>query len=340
MQTTTRAAAELRDLAERVLAAAGVTAANAAAVAAALIAAECDGIASHGLSRLPFYADQAASGKVDGSAIPAVTRSAAAVLRVDARDGFAYPAIGAGLAAGESVARALGTATIAIANSHHCGVLGHHVEWVAERGLIGLAFANTPSAIAPWGGKRAMFGTNPMAFASPRRDALPLVIDLSMAVVARGKIALAASRNEKIPEGWALDAEGQATTDAKAALGGTMMAVGGAKGSMLALMVELLAAVLTGSNFGYEASSFFEPAGSPPRVGQLFMVFDPAAFGGDAILDRVEALMATMLEEPEVRLPGDRRAAARRRAATEGITLPDELLRELEARAAAHAPNR
>jgi len=238
------------------------------------------------------------------------------------------------LAEGEGVARALGMATVAIANSHHCGVLGQHVEGLAERGFIGLAFANTPSAIAAWGGKRPLFGTNPIAFACPRRNAPALVIDLSMTVAARGKIVMAAQRGEKIPEDWALDADGQATSDAQAALGGTMLALGGVKGSLLALMVELLAGALTGSNFGYEASSFFEPEGPPPRVGQIFVIFDLAAFGGDSMLDRIEALAAAMQAEPAVRLPGERRLAARKRAASEGLAVPEELLRALEARAA------
>jgi (2R)-3-sulfolactate dehydrogenase (NADP+) len=325
----------LRALATRVLVAARTSPANAAAVAAALVDAELEGLPSHGLARLPFYADQALSGKVDGLAEPVLEQAAPAVLRVDARCGFAVPAIALGLAAAERAARQSGIAALAIANSHHAGVLGRPVEACAGRGLLALAFANTPAAIAPSGGARGLFGTNPIAFACPRRDGAPLVIDLSLSAAARGKVMLAAGKGEAIPAGWALDAAGRPTTDAKAALSGTMAAIGGGKGAALALMVELLAAALTRSQFGYEASSFFDAEGAPPRVGQLFLLLDPAAFGGDAVLVRVEALCAAVLAEEGVRLPGDRRRQSRARLARDGITVPRALYDELERRAGA-----
>jgi (2R)-3-sulfolactate dehydrogenase (NADP+) len=330
--TVTRPGAEWEALAARVLQRAGARSDVAAAVAAALVAAELDGIPSHGLSRLPFYADQVASGKVDGCAVPAVERPAAGLVRCDARNGLAYPAIAAGLAAGEACLHEQGIVGVAVANSHHCGVLGHWVEGLAARGVVGLAFANTPAAIAPAGGARALFGTDPVAFACPRRDGPPLVIDLSMSVVARGRIMLAASRGEAIPAEWARDAAGRPATDPRVALAGTMAAIGGAKGTMLALMVELLAAALTRSQFGFEASSFFDPAGPPPRVGQFFVLVDPAPLGGSAVLDRIDALCRAMLEEPGVRLPGDRRRASRAALAARGITVPRQLCDELERR--------
>lgn len=326
----------LRALAERVLVGAATSPANAAAVAAALIEAELDGVPSHGLSRLPFYADQALSGKVDGRAEPLLEQQPApAVLRVDARCGFAFPAIALGLGAAQRVARVNGIAALAIANSHHCGVLGRPVEACAAQGLVALAFANTPAAMAPWGGARALFGTDPIAFACPRSSGAPLVIDLSLSVAARGKIMLAAGQGEPIPEGWALDAAGRPTTDAKAALAGTLAPLGGAKGAALALMVELLVAALTRSQFGHEASSFFDAAGPAPRVGQLFLLLDPAAFGGAAVLDRVETLCAAILAQQGVRLPGERRLASRARLARDGIVLPRALHDELVRRAGA-----
>ena len=227
-ETVTRPARALQTLAEQVLIAAGASSANAASTASALIAAELNGLPSHGLSRIPFYADQVVSGKVDGTAVPVLTRAAPVVVHIDACDGFAYPAIDAGLAEGMLVAREAGLSAIAITRSHHCGALGHAVERAAEAGLIAMFFANSPAAIAPWGGRAALFGTNPIAFAVPRPAAPPLVIDLSLSVAARGKIMLAAEHGESIPEGWALDAEGRPTTDAAAALEGTMMPLGGA----------------------------------------------------------------------------------------------------------------
>jgi (2R)-3-sulfolactate dehydrogenase (NADP+) len=325
--------AAARDLSQRVLRAAGVSETNAAAVTKALVAAEADSLASHGLSRLPAYADQARAGKVDGQAVPVVTETAPAALRVDARDGFAFPAIAAGLARAAEMARSVGTVGVAVANSHHFGAAGYHVEPLAEQGMVALAFGNSPAAIAPWGGGRPIFGTNPIAFACPCPDRAPLVIDLSLSKVARGKIMVAAQKGEPIPGDWALDKDGNPTTDAKAALGGAMLAMGDAKGTALVLMVELLAAALTASNFGYEASSFFDAKGPPPRVGQFFLVLDPRRFAGDAFAARVGALTGAILAQKGARLPGDRRLAARAKAQADGIAISDDLLADLVKRA-------
>ena len=253
--------AELHALATSVLVAANTSHDNAYVTADALVAADVDGLASHGVSRLPFYADQAISGKVDGHAIPKVSSIARAAIRVDACDGFAYPAIKAGLAAALEIIDTTGIAGVAIANSHHFGAAGYHVESVAEKGCLALGFSNSPSAMAPWGGSRGSYGTNPIAFACARKDAAPLVIDLSLSQVARGKVMLAQKRGEAIPDDWALDAQGNPTTDPDAALAGTMLPLGGAKGAALALMVEILSAALTGSNLASEASSFFSAEG-------------------------------------------------------------------------------
>jgi (2R)-3-sulfolactate dehydrogenase (NADP+) len=322
-----------RDLAQRVLCAAGVSEDNALVVAKALVAAEADGLASHGLSRLPAYADQAKAGKVDGNAKATLTETAPGALCVDARDGFAFPAIAAGLARGAEMAKKTGTVGIAVGNSHHFGVAAYHIEPLAEQGLVALAFGNSPAAIAPWGGNKPIFGTNPIAFACPCPDRAPLIIDLSLSKVARGKIMVAAQKDELIPGGWALDKDGHPTTDAKAALGGAMLAMGDAKGTALVLMVELLAAALTASNFGYEASSFFDDKGPPPRVGQFFLIIDPARFGGDAFATRVATLVAVIQAQPGTRLPGDRRLDARKKAQAGGISITDNLHAELVKRA-------
>ena len=323
----------LEELAAQALVAGNTSEENARIVAAALVAADADGIASHGVSRVPFYADQAASGKVDGHAVPVLTEHTAAVIGVDAACGFAFPAIRTGLAKALECAGGLGLSAVSIGNSHHCGVLGHHVEWIAERGLIALGFANTPAGIAPWGGKRGSFGTNPIGFACPRRDAPPLVVDLSMSAVARGNVMLADKRGEAIPEGWALDAEGRATTDPRAALAGTMVPIGEAKGAALAMMVELLSAALAGANFAFEASSFFTSDGPSPRTAQTFLVMDPQAFGSPRFLDRVEALVKEVDSQPGTRLPGRRRHRNRTLARDQGVDIADDLLAELRARA-------
>ncbi len=332
--SVTRTSDELIELATAALERAGVIRANAEPVARALAAAEADGLASHGLSRLPFYADQAASGKVDGRAEAAISVRGA-VVNVDARCGFAYPAIERGFAAATKQVAQSGIVAVGVGNSHHFGVAGYHVEQLARQGLLAIAFGNTPAAMAPWGGSEPLFGTNPIAFATPRPDAAaPLVIDLSLSKVARGKVMVANRDGKPIPEGWAIDADGHPTTDPAAALAGSMVPLGDAKGAALALMVELLTAALTGSNYPFEASSFFDAEGEPPRVGQLFLIIDPAFFGGaERFSERVGTLLAAITEQPGTRLPGERRLAIRDRTREEGIEVAEAVYEDLAARA-------
>jgi (2R)-3-sulfolactate dehydrogenase (NADP+) len=202
--------------------------------------------------------------------------------------------------------------------------------------MVGLAFGNSPAAMPAAGGKRPLFGTNPIAAVFPRRGAAPLSVDLSLSEAARGKVMVAARKGQAIPPGWALDREGRPTTDAKAALDGSMLPMGGSKGAMLALVVELLACALTGAAFGYEADSFFVDAGNRPRLGQAFLVIDPDALAGHGVyLDRVEALVAAMLDDPGVRLPGYRRDALAAAAARNGIDIAQGLADDLTQLAAA-----
>ena len=325
---------DLRGLAVRVLTAATTSPDNAAVVAAALVRADADGIPSHGVARLPVFADQSKCSKVDGFAEPGLSETGAAAIRIDGKCGFAFPAIDLGLTRAIEMVEAAGVVAVAIGNSSHAGVLGHHVERLADHGLGAMAFVNTPAAISPWGGNRPLYGTDPIAFACPRPDAPPLVIDLSITKVARGKIKLAADRGEAIPEGWALDGDGNPTTDAGAAMqGGSLLPIGDAKGAALALMVELMGAAMTGSQYGYEASSFFDTEGGPPKTGQFFFVFKPERLGGDGVLARIEALMEAITDQPGTRIPGQRRLDNRAKAEADGVDIPDELLENLTWRA-------
>jgi (2R)-3-sulfolactate dehydrogenase (NADP+) len=311
-----------------------VARAVAVAVARALVAAEADGQKGHGLSRVASYSAQARSGKVDGHATPVARQPRTATLMIDVANGFAYPALDIAVDRLPGLAASAGIAAAGFVRSHHCGVVGRHVERLAEQGLVALMFANTPHAMAAWGGRRAVFGTNPIGFAMPRRSGPPLVIDMALSEVARGKILAASQKGEAIPLGWAVDAAGTPTTDAKAALGGTLMPAGGVKGAALALMVELLAAALTGANFASEASSFFDADGPPPGVGQLIVVIDADGFAGRGIaLERFEAL-ATMIAADGARLPGDRRLKSRA-AARDGISVDAKQIADIRALASA-----
>ncbi|MFN3746453.1 MAG: Ldh family oxidoreductase, partial [Hyphomicrobiaceae bacterium] len=261
------------------------------------------------------------------------TRTAA--LMVDAANGFAYPAFDLAIAELPAIAAETGIAAAGFLRSHHFGVAGRHVERLAELGLVALTVSNTPQAMAAWGGKRAVFGTNPIAFAAPRRGAPPLVIDMALSEVARGKIVTAAQKGEPIPLGWAVDANGQPTTDPKAALAGTLVPAGGAKGAALALMVETLAVALTGANLAFEASSFLDAEGLPPGAGQFLIAIDPAGFAGaEHFANRLTALLSTIEADAGARVPGTRRLALRAQATATGVRVDAKLLADVSALAA------
>lgn len=320
------AVAELQRGIARALEAAGTSAANAASVAQALTAAEIDGQKGHGLSRVASYAAQVRAGKVLGQAVPTVTQTRPGALRIDAAFGFAYPALDLGVARLPAMARSQGIAVVGITRSHHAGALGLVAERLAHEGCLALVFANTPSAMAAWGGRRAVFGTNPVAFAAPRPGSSPIVVDMALSEVARAKIVAAAQKGEAIPEGWAVDASGAPTTDAKAALSGTLLPAGGAKGAALALMVEILAAGLTGSNLAFEASPFLDDKGGPPGTGQLIIAIDATAItASPAACDRIETLATAIAAEAGVRLPGSHRAARRQAAERDGVEVDAKL---------------
>jgi (2R)-3-sulfolactate dehydrogenase (NADP+) len=324
--------AEVHDLARRALERAGASEAMALTTADALADAEAQGLSSHGMARVPQYATHLRNGRAVGAAVPVIAREKGGAVLVDAREGLAFPACR--LAVDEAIrrARALGVAFAGVANSHHFGVAAWHLQPVAAAGMVGLAFGNSPSAMPAAGGKRALFGTNPIAAVFPRRHGEPLTIDLSLSEVARGKIMVAAKAGNPIPEGWALDRHGNPTTDAKAALEGSMLPMGGTKGAMLALVVELLVTALTGAALGFEASSFFVAEGNRPRIGQAFLVIDPGALAGDDVyLERVETLIAAMLEDAGVRLPGARRTARAAKAHADGVEIPQALADQLRA---------
>ena len=326
---------DLTTLAHDALVAAGANAAMGASTARALVAADAQGLASHGVSRVPQYAGFLKNGRADGGAVAAVSRAKGGALLVDAKNGLAFPACDLAIAEAITRAREFGIAIAGVTNSHHFGVAAYHLVAVGKSGCVGIAMGNSPSAMPMAGGKRALFGTNPIAAVFPRKNEAPISIDLSLSEVARGKIMVAAQKGEAIPLGWALDKHGQPTTDAKAALAGMMVPAGGSKGAMLALMVELLVVALTGAQFGFEADSFFVAEGNRPKLGQAFIVIDPDALAGnDMYYARVETLLSAMLADDGVRIPGYRRTALADKARVDGVSIPDALLKQLQSQAA------
>ncbi len=326
---------EARERVARALQGAGASDAMAASTAGALVLAESQGLSSHGLTRVAQYATHLRNGRADGQAVPRLLREHGACAIVDAGCGLAFPACTHAVEQAQARARASGVGIVGVVNSHHAGVIVDHLRPLAAAGLVGLGFSNSPSAMPAARGKHPIFGTNPIAAVFPRRTGAPLLIDLSLSEVARGKLMVAAREGRPIPLGWALDADGNPTTDAKAGLHGSMLPIGAAtsdKGAVLTLLVELLVTVLIGGAFGYEASSFFVDEGNRPRLGQLFVAIDPGALAGsDAYLDRLEVLIAEMLRDDGVRLPGQRREELRARAERDGIDVPDALAAQITA---------
>lgn len=322
---------EVEALALRVLAGAGASDVQAVPLARSIRRAEADGVRSHGLMYLPVYALHLRCGKVHGQAVPKVAQPRPGAVTVDAGHGFAHPAIAAGLPMLVAAARANGIAAMTVFRSYNCGVLGHHAEDLAMAGLIGLCFTHAPASIAPPGAKRPVIGTNPVALAVPDgQGGAAFVLDQSASVVAKSEVILRGRRGEALPEGWALDANGQPTTDPAAALKGSMCPAGGAKGFGIGLLVEVLASALAGAASSRAASPFSGPDGGPPGTGQCLIALDPAAFAG-GFSDRIADLALAIAEQEGARLPGSRRRSARAQTAVRGVDVDAALLAQIDA---------
>ena len=317
---------QIYELAYAALTGSGASHLQADPTARSIADAEAEGIRNVGLAYLPTYCEHLRVGKVNGRANPRIVFQAGSAIRVDADLGFAHPAFLVGFGSLVPIAEAQGIAAMALTHSYSAGVLGWFVDLLARRGLVALGFANASPSIAPWGGRVPLFGTNPLAMASPRTEGPPLVIDMATSATARVNVMEAAARGEPIPADWALDNEGRPTTNAASALAGSIAPMGGAKGYGLALMVELLAAGVTGSNWSFQTSSLTDNDGGPPDIGQFFIAINPARFGASKWTERFEELTLQIENEDSVRLPGDRRHIARESAAESGVEVPAELL--------------
>jgi (2R)-3-sulfolactate dehydrogenase (NADP+) len=313
---------EIEGLAAQALERAGTQAAAAASVARALARAEAEGVPVCGLFYLPLFCDHLKLGKLRGEAQPRVLLKRGASLLVDAGQGFAHPAFDLALPLLIEAARAHGVAAVGIRHSYNALALGHPAESLAEAGLIGLACANSPAAVAPPGSRLKLFGTNPLAFAVPVPGGDPLAVDQSSSAVTKTEMRRRLQAGQTMPEGWAQDSEGRPTTDPAAGLAGAMLPAGGQKGANIALLVEILAAALPAATLSPLAGAIGTNEGGPPDLGQFLLALDPAAFGGAETLQRIAALVESY-GEAGLRLPGARRQAARRRAAVEGVELDE-----------------
>jgi len=291
---------------------------QAAWVAKAVARAEALGNVICGLYYLESYCTQLRSGRVNGAVDPVVTRPRPSSVLADARFGFAQPAFAAALP--EAVAAALenGVAILAVAHAHTCTSLGFFTEQIAAAGLIGIGMTNASPVVAPPGGNKRVIGTNPIAMTVPGDDGPAMHFDFSTSSVALGKITMAKAAGESIPLGWAVDENGEPTTDPEAALKGALVSAGGYKGWGFGLMVELLAAGMTGSVNSLDVAGLKVAEGKPHDLGQFYILMDPGTYHADfgARFARVAEAVA---EQEGARIPG-----ADRRAMTQ-VDVPDAL---------------
>jgi delta1-piperideine-2-carboxylate reductase len=298
-------------------------------VAQVIVAAEADGSPSHGLFRVPGYIASLRSGKVDGKAVPHTKQTAPNVLTVDGEGGFAPPALASARTALIELTRRNGIAALSLVNIHHFSALWTDLESICVQGLAALAFTSYLPVVAPAGGSKPLFGTNPMAFGWPRANGQPMIFDQASSVLARGEVMIAARDGHKMQPGVGIDSAGNPTTDPNEILNGAMLTFGGYKGSAIALMVELLAGALIGEQFSFEAGLKDNKDGGPPRGGELIITMDPLLMGGANSLDNAEKLFAKIAEQPNARLPADRRYANRRKAIEDGVSIPAEVVQKI-----------
>lgn len=323
--------AELVERLGGVLLAAGASPRVAGVIAANCAACERDGSRSHGVFRMAGYVASIRTGWVDAAATPVIEDCGPAMLRVDAANGFAQLALEAARPAALERVRATGVAVLAIRNSHHLSALWPDVEPFAREGCLALSMVNSFACVVPHGGRRAVLGTNPIAYAIPRAAPGPIVADLATSAIPNGDVQMAALRGDLLPEGVAVDGEGRPTRDAKLVLSeGALLPFGGHKGGALAILVELLAAGLAGGAFSHEVDWTGYPGAQTPRTAQTLILVDPERGHPGAFAGRVADLVAALEAAGMDRMPGEARYARRAAAAGQGIKIDRRTLAELD----------
>ena len=325
---------EIEQLTHAALYASGARGGQLAAATESVVSAEAEGIRIVGLGFLSIYCDQLLAKKIDGEAQPVISKLAGSRLHVDANNGFCHTAFLAAFDDWIDLTREQGIALLTVSHSNSGGVVGWFVERAAAAGMISLGFSNSSPMMAPVGGRKPFHGTNPLAFACPAgTEQPPLVIDMATSQVAYVAVKERADAGLPIPESWGRDADGQPTTDPWDVVnGGQMGPLGGDKGALLALMVDILAGGLGGPSFSYQASSIVDDKGGPMGIGQTFIAIDPNHNPQQLdFLPRIQAMLEAMGEAGSGRYPGLRRAQLATQAQSQGIEVDDALLAEIKA---------
>lgn len=320
-----------RALIYNALTGAGTAENNAGYFADAILDTELSGLEGHGFYWLQYYCEHVQCGKVDGRAKPSVKKLSPVAFRVDAKRGFAHPAIEAGFAKLIPAAKKNGIAGMAVHNSYNAATLGYHTGYLAKHGLLAFGFTNATPSIAPVGGRKPVIGTNPLSFAVPgKKGKIAFLIDQSSSAVPWTSVKLAADEGRAIPLGWALDADGKPTTDAARGLDGSMAPAGGHKGFGQGLIVEVMCAALAGANRGPQMGSFMANDGKPIGCGQFFIALDPDAFSGGVFTKQITALVKSISGQEGARMPNSRRTANQKRLAKEGLPIDRPLYERLK----------
>lgn len=330
---------DLSKFAAATLGAVGLSEEDARTAAWALVEANLEGLDTHGVSRLALYTRRVKAGLAAARPSMRWRHPAPAIAHLDAANALGPVAAVAALDEAVRLAKMQGVGMVAVAHTNHAAAFSVYTERAAHQGCLALMVGNTPPAVPPWGGKTAFLGTNPLAFTvpGPVPDDPPVVVDMATSVVARGNIIMAARQKQSIPPGWAIDAEGQPTTDAQAALAGAVLPMAGAKGYALGLMIEILSSTLSGTAWGPQVRSPYEDWSAPTDSGLWCLAVDLAPLmPQDEYTSRLGSLLAALHAAPtapgqSIRVPGERRAAVRARRMQEGIPLDAATRAELDA---------
>jgi len=327
--------AQLKIYCKDLLSAAGMSAADADIVAQILVATSLEGVDTHGVSRLPIYLSRILNGRMNPRAVPRITKTGPATAVVDGDNGLGQVVAVKSMETAIELARETGVACVTAKNSNHFGASSYYCEMAAAENMIGIAFTNTPSGIPPWGGRSAYFGTNPIAFAFPGDD-IPIVVDMSSSVVARGNIIQAAKEGKAIPQGWAIDDTGMPTTDAKKALSGAVLPMAGAKGYAMALAVELFAGILSGAAVGPHVGWIYDDKLEPANIGHCFFAIQVERFMPVIdFMERANAMISEIKAVPladgcdQILIPGERRKRNAEQREQRGVPVSQALADEL-----------
>lgn len=304
-----------------------------------MVQANLRGVDSHGVTRTGIYVERIQRGLVDPKAEPEILKESPALALIEAKSAIGQVTSYEAMKLAIKKAREVGTGLVGVRGSNHFGAAAYYTISALKEDMIGIAMSNAPATMAPWGARAPYMGTNPISVAIPAKNRLPIVFDMATSIVARGKIILAAQKGESIPEGWAIDTEGRITTDAQKALEGAVLPFGGAKGSAIAILIDVFSGILTGAAFGPHIGDLYRNFQDRQNLGHIFAAIDPSYFGDvESFKERVDKMIDEIKSLPpaygvkEVLLPGEIEFKIEKRRKQEGIPLEpevEEMLRKL-----------